>query len=315
MAKTEYRPARLAEIIGHGRVKASLRVLIAAASHKRSALPHILFTGPPGLGKTTFALALATEAHAPLLQRHADGLNLDAVHELLQAIAPGTVLFIDEIHRLRPQTCEVFYGVLEDYQMTIGNDLITLPQFTCVGATTNVGALPEPFRRRFPHKMQLNFLSPNDLAHIAWNAAWTLGMAIEPAAAYTIGVRSKGTPRRVVHATSWILDYALTHGAHGTLHAAVLQQRPLITNELAKSALLASGIDNRGLDEADRKYIQVLREKFGGGPVGSRALAACLGEAEITLETEIEPWLMRSGIVALTPRGRQYHGPSRKRKK
>lgn len=300
----ELRPTRLAEVIGHARAKRTLRVLLRAAQRKHKPLPPLLFTGPPGLGKTTMASVLAAEMDAPLWQAHAEGLTLDAIRKQLQTLAPGTVLFIDEIHSLPAKTAEIYYGVMEDGCFTLDGQQIQVPPCTVIGATTHSGSLPEPLRRRFAHIFPLDFLEPRDLATIAWYAAWRLGTAIEAGACWQIALRAKGAPRRAVQLVEWLADCAQAQELPGTLHAAAAAARPQLVEALALQALRLRGIDQNGLDELDRRYLAVLAQQFSNGPAGVRALSAALGEPEVTLIREVEPWLIREGWIALTPGGR-----------
>jgi len=298
------RPTRLAEVVGHSKIRRTLAVLIKAALRKGEPLPHLLFAGPPGLGKTTMAAAIACEMNAPMAQAHAEGLSLDVIRDQLQLIDSGTVLFIDEIHSLPTKAAEIYYGVMEDGNFTLAGTSVDVPPLTVIGATTHSGSLPEPLRRRFGHIFTLDFLAPQDLAMIAWNTAWRLGATIKPDACWAVAIRSKGTPRRAVQLTQWIADFGRAHGINGTWGAAELVQRPILSAELARQALQLRGTDVHGLEEIDRRYLAVLAKQFRNGPAGVRALAAALGEPEVTLIREVEPWLVRRGWIALAPSGR-----------
>jgi Holliday junction DNA helicase RuvB len=295
------RPQRLDEYIGQEQVKSSLRVFIEAARRRGEALDHVLFHGFPGLGKTTLACIIANEMGAaikttsgPVIERAGD---LAAILTSLQA---GDVLFIDEIHRLNNTVEEILYPAMEDYQLdlVIGQGpgarsvKIDLPRFTLVGATTRTGLLTPPLRDRFGVLLRLEFYSPEELVLIVKRSARLFGIGISDDGALEIGRRSRGTPRIANRLLRRVRDCAEVAG------------KAVITAEVAGKALDMLAVDRFGLDEMDRRILLALIDRFQGGPVGLETLATAVCEEKNTLEDVCEPFLIQSGFLMRTPRGR-----------
>ncbi len=295
------RPQRLDEYIGQEQVKNSLRVFIQAARQRGEALDHVLFHGFPGLGKTTLAYIIANEMGAgikttsgPVIERSGD---LAAILTSLQA---GDVLFIDEIHRLNHAVEEILYPAMEDYQLdlVIGQGpgarsvKIDLPRFTLVGATTRTGLLTPPLRDRFGVLLRLEFYSPEELVTIVQRSSRVLGIGIDDAGALELGRRSRGTPRIANRLLRRVRDFSEVGG-----HA-------VVTEEVAGKALDMLAVDRFGLDEMDRRILLTLIDKFQGGPIGLDTLATAVCEEKTTLEDVYEPFLIQSGFLMRTPRGR-----------
>jgi Holliday junction DNA helicase RuvB len=296
------RPQRLAEYIGQERMKESLRVCIDAARGRGEALDHAIFYGPPGLGKTTIAHIIAKEMGSSI--RSTSGLVLTHGGDLAAILAnlqPRDVLFIDEIHRLPPAAEEVLYPAMEDYQIDLvigqGPSLRTmkldLPPFTLIGATTRAGSLTSPLRERFGLVYRLDFYLPEDLQIIIARSARLLGVKIDEEGAGEIAGRARGTPRIANRLIKRVRDFAEVK-AQGN-----------ITKGVAKEALQWLGIDEAGFDEMDRKILLTIIQKFKGGPVGIEALAAAVQEEKSTLEDVYEPFLLQTGYLDRTSRGRQ----------
>ncbi|WP_339135036.1 MAG: Holliday junction branch migration DNA helicase RuvB [Candidatus Electrothrix sp. GW3-4] len=295
------RPQRLDEYIGQEQVKNSLQVFIQAARQRGEALDHVLFHGFPGLGKTTLAYIIANEMGAgikttsgPVIERSGD---LAAILTSLQA---GDVLFIDEIHRLNHAVEEILYPAMEDYQLdlVIGQGpgarsvKIDLPRFTLVGATTRTGLLTPPLRDRFGVLLRLEFYSPEELVTIVQRSSGVLGIEIDAAGALELGRRSRGTPRIANRLLRRVRDFSEVGG-----HA-------VVTAEVADKALDMLAVDRFGLDEMDRRILLTLIDKFQGGPIGLDTLATAVCEEKTTLEDVYEPFLIQSGFLMRTPRGR-----------
>ncbi len=295
------RPRSLQEYIGQTKAKENLQIFIDAARGRREALDHVLFYGPPGLGKTTLANIIAQEmgvsiksTSGPVIEKPGD---LAAVLTNLEA---GDVLFIDEIHRLNPVVEEILYPAMEDYQLDImigqGPSARTIkldiPRFTLVGATTRAGLLSSPLRDRFGVISRLEFYSDEELAVIVSRSSRLLGIPIEASGAAEIARRSRGTPRIANRLLRRVRDFAEVKG-DGT-----------ISRDIADHALLRLEVDNCGLDHMDRRLLLAIIDKFGGGPVGLETLAATIGEEKDTIEDVIEPYLMQQGYLSRTPRGR-----------
>ena len=297
----QIRPLSLDDFSGQPRLTNNLRVFIAAARKRGEALDHVLFSGPPGLGKTTLAHIIASElgggikvSSGPLLDKPG---NLAGI---LTSLSKGDVLFIDEIHRLAPAVEEYLYSAMEDFRIDILLESgpsaravqLKLEPFTLVGATTRAGMLTSPLRARFGISNRLDYYDSEILERIIVRTATILGVVIEGGAAAEIARRSRGTPR--------IANRLLKRARDFTQVA----DSSIITVELARKTLAALEIDDDGLDDMDKKIMLTLIEKFSGGPVGISSLAVSVGEEQDTIEEVYEPYLIQAGFVARTPRGR-----------
>jgi Holliday junction DNA helicase RuvB len=295
------RPRRLDEIVGQRTVVEKLRIAINACKKFREPLGHILFDGPPGLGKTTFATVLPNELGTSLQMTSGPAISRPAdLMPYLTNASEGSILFIDEIHRLPRAAEEFLYAAMEDYRVDIvlGEGInartlsMPLKRFTLVGATTRSGMLTGPMRDRFKMHEHLEFYSVEELAQIITLNARKLQVAITPEAAYELASRSRGTPR-IANTRLWWARYYATSEGDGT-----------ITLDVCKAALELSSVDNLGLDKQDRRYLETLLDVFQGGPTGIEALAATMNLAQDTLADEIEPYLLREQLIVRTPRGR-----------
>ena len=295
------RPRTLDEFAGQEKLKRNLSISIAAAKKRGEPLGHCLFSGPPGLGKTTLAHILSHEmgsrirvTSGPVLEKPGD------LAGLLTGLERGDVLFIDEIHRLKTVVEEYLYPAMEEFQLDILIDSgpaarsVSLPleRFTLVGATTKQGLLTGPLRSRFEHAARLDFYTPDELARIVERSARILAVPIDQEGVTVIAGRSRGTARVANRLLKWARDYAEVKG------------EGRITGPLAGEALAALEVDEAGLDEMDARILTILIEKFGGGPVGVGSLAVAIGEEAETLEEVHEPFLIQSGFLHRTPRGR-----------
>ena len=300
------RPRTLGDFVGQDVLRANLRIFIEAARARAEALDHVMFSGPPGLGKTTLARIVAGElgvgfraTSGPVIARAGD------LAALLTNLQPRDVLFIDEIHRLNPALEEVLYPAMEDFRLDliIGEGpaarsvQIELPPFTLVGATTRSGLVTRPLRERFGIPLRLDFYRPAELRHILARGAGLLGVGLTADGADEIARRARGTPRVAGRLLRRVRDFAAVAG-HGDV------DRPA-----ADAALTRLGVDRAGLDGMDRRYLACIVESYGGGPVGVETLAAALSEQRDVLEEVIEPFLIQQGLLQRTPRGRLLTGP------
>jgi Holliday junction DNA helicase RuvB len=295
------RPRRLSEIIGQKAVVDKLRIALNACKKFKEPLAHILFDGPPGLGKTTFATVLPNELGTSLQMTSGPALTRPAdLMPYLTNAAEGSVLFIDEIHRIPRAAEEFLYSAMEDFRvdLVLGEGInartlsMPLKRFTLIGATTRSGMLTGPMRDRFKMHEHLEFYSVDELAEIVTINAQKLKTPITPESAREIAGRSRGTPR-IANARLWWARYYATSEGDGT-----------ITLDACKAALAMAEVDTEGLDKQDRRYLETLIGVFEGGPTGVEALAATMNLAQDTLADEIEPYLLRAQFITRTPRGR-----------
>ena len=295
------RPKRLQDFVGQKSLRENLSVFIEAAKARSEPLDHVLFSGPPGLGKTTLAQIVARElgvsfraTSGPVLAKAGD------LAALLTNLEPRDVLFIDEIHRLSPGVEEILYPAMEDFELDliIGEGpsarsvKIDLAPFTLVGATTRSGLLTTPLRDRFGIPLRLNFYETSELEHIVTRGARVLGLSLTRDGAHEIALRSRGTPRIAGRLLKRVRDFAAVAG------------KVEIDQVIADAALARLEVDNRGMDAFDRRYLKLIAEGFNGGPVGIETLAAALGEPRDAIEEIVEPYLIQQSFVQRTPRGR-----------
>jgi len=295
------RPKTLSEYIGQDKIKETLRIYIDAAKKRSDSLDHVLFYGPPGLGKTTIAGIIAEEmgvnlkiTSGPAIERPGD------MAAILNGLKDKDVLFVDEIHRLNRQVEEVLYPAMEDFAIDImigkgpsaKSIRLSLPRFTLIGATTRAGLLSAPLRDRFGVINHMEFYSVEDLSTIIINSASKLGVEIAPEAALELGRRSRGTPRIANRLLKRVRDFA------------EVKYDGRITLDVANTALDLMEVDKHGLDNLDRNILNIMIEKFRGGPVGLDTLAAAIGEDAGTIEDVYEPYLLKNGFIMRTPKGR-----------
>jgi Holliday junction DNA helicase RuvB len=300
-ADASLRPQRLADFVGQQKARANLTVFIEAAKQRKDALDHVLFVGPPGLGKTTLAQIVARElgvgfraTSGPVIAKAGD------LAALLTNLEPRDVLFIDEIHRLTPAVEEILYPAMEDFQLDliIGEGpaarsvKIELAPFTLVGATTRAGLITNPLRDRFGIPVRLNFYTEQELEQIVNRGARVLGLSMTADGANEVARRARGTPRIAGRLLRRVRDFALVGGATS------------VDRKLADRALSELEVDAAGLDAMDRRYLSTIALSYGGGPVGVETMAAALSEPRDAIEDIIEPFLIQQGFLQRTPRGR-----------
>ncbi len=299
--ETTLRPKLLDDYIGQEKAKENIKIFIQAANFREEPLDHVLFYGPPGLGKTTLANIIANEMHVnvkvtsgPAIEKPGD------MAAILNNLTEGDILFIDEIHRLNRQVEEVMYPAMEDYVIDIlvgkgpsaRSIRLDLPKFTLIGATTRMGLLSSPLRDRFGVIHRLEFYTTEELSKIIKRSAYVLDVEIDDKGASEIARRSRGTPRLANRLLKRVRDYAQ------------VKYDGVISEEVAKFALNLLDVDSNGLDKNDRKILTTLIEKYDGGPVGLDTIAATIGEESDTIEDVYEPYLMQLGFINRTPRGR-----------
>lgn len=299
--ETSLRPQLLSEYIGQERIKSTLKIFIDAAKSRKEPLDHVLFYGPPGLGKTTLCGIIANEMGVNMKVTSGPAIEKPGeIAAILNGLSEGDVLFVDEIHRLNRQVEEVLYPAMEDYAIDImlGKDSsarsirLELPKFTLVGATTRAGLLTAPLRDRFGIIQKMDFYTPAELKTIVMRSADVMQVKIEEEGAFEIARRSRGTPRLANRLLKRVRDFAQ------------VKYNGVITREVTDFALDIMDVDKLGLDQNDRNILLMIIEKFSGGPVGLDTLAAALGEDSGTLEEVYEPYLLMNGLINRTPRGR-----------